>query len=75
MNAEGLLHTSVDDCRSTLRCLVSADPVKALALIAEVYRIMNAHNCDDVSRRKVLATAGRLALQELTAKRISNSHR
>jgi len=61
-----LVNTSVDDARSSLECsLATGSPEGVLLKVAEAFSYMKRRGIKDKSRRKVLATAARKALQAM----------
>jgi hypothetical protein len=67
MNPASLIHTSVDDAKSTLECALSRSPEDVLRYIADAFVLLNKLGYQETSRRKVFATIARKALKELTA--------
>jgi len=63
MNVESLVHTSVEDCRSTLMCMLSKDPAEAARLIDNAIAYMDQHLIEQCSKRKAMAVIKRKAIR------------
>jgi len=63
MNPVSLVHTSVDDCRGSLRCLMTTDPAAVVTLVDQTLEYMDDFHVQQKSRRTALAIMKRHALR------------
>ncbi len=66
MTIEGLLTTSVDDCKGTLTNLAETNPGACLRISTELLTVLNSQQRNDVSRRRAIASSMRAAIKTLT---------